>query len=92
MDDVASEGCYSVTGGDGFKFGGDSHAETLSSGQKMSLYCDRALNFAYPITKAEIAILVSYRPDWVWWHRHVEFPLKAQKAEDGTWIWRRLPR
>jgi hypothetical protein len=92
MDDVASEGGYSVSGKGAFKFGPDSHAATLSPTQKMSLYCDRALNFTYPITKAEMTILVSYRPYWVWWHRHLEFPLKAQKADDGTWIWRRIPQ
>ena len=66
---------------------------SLSAGQQMSLPCHHAVAVVGPYkTKGvEMTILVSYRPDWVWWHRHTEFAVKAERASDGTWIWDRLP-
>jgi hypothetical protein len=68
----------------------ESHADTLSPGQQMSLPCDRIVDMA-ATDQAKMTIDVTYRPSWVWWHRHVEFPVEAARASDGTWVWKRLP-
>jgi len=70
----------------------DSHADTLSPGEQMSLPCDRVVGMRTGTERAKIVIKVSYRPDWVWWHRHIDFPVQAERGKDGTWVWRRLPR
>jgi hypothetical protein len=70
--------------------------DTLSAGQKMSLPCDDVSSALFgittaPVSSAIIGVSVIYRPDFSFWHRRTSFPLEAQKAADGTWIWRRLP-
>jgi len=78
--------------GIGFQFP-ESHADTLSPSQKMSLPCDRIIDMgSVAVTSAKMTVFVTYRPDYVWWHRHIEFPVEAQKTDDGMWLWRRLPR
>jgi hypothetical protein len=70
----------------------DSTAETLSPGQKISLPCDRVVDGEDgSIVDAELTITVTYRPDFVWWYRSIQFHVVAQKGGDGTWLWRRLP-
>lgn len=71
----------------------DSKAEILSPGHKMSLPCNHMIGVinTATITKAEITIIVVYRPDWVPWHKTGRFPWKAEKAETG-WIWKSIPR
>ena len=76
--------------GIGFQFP-ESHAEVLSPSQRMSLPCDRIIE-GRTTTTAKMTIKVTYRPDYVWWLRHIEFPAEAQHNADGTWLWRRLPR
>ncbi len=71
----------------------DSYTDLLSPGQQMATPCDRMVDTADVTVKtAKMAIHVTYRPDFVWWHRHIEFSLEAQKRNDGTWLWRRLPK
>jgi hypothetical protein len=71
----------------------ESKAEILSPGHKMSLPCSHLFGVAEPatITRAEITIIVDYRPDWVPWRKTARFPWKAEKTETG-WIWKSLPR
>jgi len=68
----------------------DSHADVLHPGHKMTTPCAHAVNVQ--ATSARIAIIVDYRPPWVWWHRREQFPLEAERSEDGTWIWKNIPR
>ncbi len=77
----------------------ESYAPELSPGHKMTLPCAHALEnkvrppYAMPNDlQAHMTIRVTYRPDWVWWHKTSEFPLEAEKTADGNWIWKSLPR
>jgi hypothetical protein len=91
IDKLAIEGGGGISG-IGFEFP-DSRASILSPSQQMSLPCDRVVGLGRPVnTKiAKMTITVDYRPDFVWWHRHIEFPVEASQKNDGTWMWRRLP-
>jgi hypothetical protein len=70
----------------------ESHTDILSPSQKWSLPCDRVINMGYPVRTAEMTISITYRPDFVWWHRHIAFIVQAQRSDDGSWLWRRLPQ
>jgi hypothetical protein len=75
----------------------ESKAEILSPGHRMTLPCGHLVGpkgGATPtdITKAEITIIVDYRPDWVPWHKRARFPWKAEKTLDGKWIWNSIPQ
>jgi hypothetical protein len=70
-----------------------SRAKILSPGHKMTLPCAHAVaSEAGAVTNAEITLLVDYRPDWIWWHKHTEFPMRAEKIENGTWLWKYIPK
>ncbi len=77
----------------------ESKAEILSPGHTMTLPCGHLMgpNNGGPIppgaiTKAEITIIVDYRPDWLPWHKTERFPWKAERTLDGGWHWNSLPR
>lgn len=70
----------------------ESHANVLSPSNGMSLPCAHAMNMGENAASAKIAIIVTYRPDWVPWHRRSTFPMQAGKADDGTWVWKALPQ
>jgi len=75
----------------------ESKAEILSPGHQMTLHCAHLVGPApgsspTDITKAEITIIVRYRPDWLPWHKTERFPQKAEKTEEGNWIWKSIPR
>lgn len=91
VDNWANTAGYSVVGGGKFIFQ-ESHVDILEPTQKISLQCDRVIGSAYPTTRAEFSIGAQYRPDWVWWHRQTFFGFKAQQADDGSWVWRRVPK
>jgi hypothetical protein len=70
-----------------------STSDILSAGHKMTLPCEHLLEIGdMPANKAEMIITVGYRPDWVWWHKYAEFPLKAEKGADGNWVWTHVPQ
>jgi len=69
-----------------------SHFAALSPTQQASLPCNRVLGGAQQAINAEMTINVAYRPSLVWWHRHTSFHLKAEKGEDGLWVWERVPQ
>lgn len=66
-----------------------SHSDILSPANKMTLPCAHAVEMT--LVTAKITIVVTYRPDFVWWHRTAEYPMDAERADDGTWVWKRLP-
>jgi hypothetical protein len=70
-----------------FRFPG-SDAPTLPPGHKLTTPCARAVQVGYPGARmARLDVLATYKPPLVWWHRTDIFPLKAEKSDDGTWIW-----
>jgi hypothetical protein len=85
------EGAASIYGlniGPGFPL-----AKTLSAGHKLTVPCAHMLETEPGVVaNAELTILIDYRPDWVWWHRHAEFPMRAEKTITGQWIWKYLPQ
>jgi hypothetical protein len=89
VDDIQEPGKITISGVE-FGFGPHSHAETLSIGHAMTLPCERivALDSA---SHAKVSILVKYRPSYSPFYRNEVFPMEAERAEDDTWIWRRLP-
>lgn len=80
--------------GGGFMSGGgtvippDSFAPNLSPGKRMNAPCDSsvAMQDAY---SAALTVRVAYTP-FFWWRRETEFPMKAARSEDGTWIWKSI--
>lgn len=87
-DDIRTERGQSVSN-IGF-LNPDSFADKLSPGHKMTLPCAR-VNIT-GVTTARMTIDVSYKPAWAWWYRHERFPLEAERTQDGTWIWKSIPR
>jgi hypothetical protein len=80
-------------GDGGFTFP-ESHGDILSPGHHMTLPCAHLIGVddTASITEAEMTIILTYRPDFVWWHRKAKFPFKAEKTMDASWIWKSLPR
>jgi len=72
----------------------ESRANMLSPGHTMTLPCAHSLGFKRPeyLTEAEITIIVDFRPDYIWWHKRAVFPWRGEKAANGNWIWKSLPR
>jgi hypothetical protein len=76
----------------GFSIGTrESRAAKLSPGHKITAPCD-TIKINSPDARAVLTILVDYKAPLGWWHKTETFPLKAEKAEDGTWIWRTTPQ
>jgi hypothetical protein len=75
----------------------ESSAEILFPAHKMTIACGRAIaskldNMETPEIDAEMFIVVSYRPKWLLWHKLEKFPMKTEKTNNGTWIWKSIPR
>ena len=75
----------------------ESSAEILCPAHKMTIACGRAIaskldNMETPEIDAEMFIVVSYRPKWLLWHKLEKFPMKTEKTNNGTWIWKSIPR
>jgi hypothetical protein len=70
----------------------ESRADVLSPGHEMSLPCHRIVDTGgIQVMDAQMEIIITYRPDWVWWHHSETFRVKGIKGADGTWNWQRLP-
>lgn len=72
-------------------------AEILSRGHNMTVPCGRAVaskldNGARLEFLAEVFVVVSYRPKWLLWRKSEAFPMKTEKLESGTWVWKSIPR
>lgn len=70
----------------------ESTADQLSPDQKMTLGCQRTIDSRQNARSAKVTIRVSYRPDFLWWHRDAEFPMEALRGEDGSWVWKHIAR
>lgn len=69
----------------------ENKADVLSAGQRMTVGCHRAVSFGESDPAvAKLTIEGSYRPDWLWWHRDVSFPMEGIRADNGTWIWKQV--
>lgn len=65
-------------------------AAILSPGHKMTVPCAHAvaLKHAPADVNAAMTILVDFRPDWLFWRKHVEFPMRAERKDNGEWVWK----
>jgi hypothetical protein len=75
----------------------ESRAEMLFPGHKMTIPCGRAIagkldNLEAPEIQAEMFIVVIYRPKWLLWCKSEKFRVKTQKTDNGTWVWKSIPR
>lgn len=75
----------------------ESSAEVLSPGREMTVPCGEAIatkqnNMETREIHAEMFFVVTYRPKGVWWHKSEKFPMEARKTENGTWVWKSIPR
>jgi hypothetical protein len=75
----------------------ESRAEILSPGREMTVPCGQAMatkqnNMETREIHAEMFFVVTYRPKGVWWHKAEKFPMEGRKTENGTWIWKSIPR
>jgi hypothetical protein len=59
---------------------------TLAPGDTKSLNCEKTL--ALGGTQFDIAIEITYRPLLWPWRITKSFPFEAEKADDGTWVWK----
>ncbi|MGE5111295.1 MAG: hypothetical protein ACM3JB_10595 [Acidobacteriaceae bacterium] len=66
--------------------------EKVEGGGKISAPCNHAIAMRGPnnAAKARISVAISYRPFGAFWHRHVRFPMEAERTETGEWIWNYL--
>lgn len=69
-------------------------APILSPGHKMTVPCAHAVALQNPPadTVAEMTITVDFRPDWLFWRKHIEFPMRAERRDNGEWIWKYIPQ
>src|SRR5882762_2771579 len=75
----------------------ESRAEILSPKQKLTVPCGRAIATKLDSSEtaeihAEMFIVVSFRPGGLWWHKSEKFPMRTEKTENGTWIWKSIPK
>lgn len=75
----------------------ESHAEILPPKHKMTVPCGRAIatkldGVETSEVHAEMFIVVTYRPKGLWWHKSEKFPMGTEKTENGTWIWKSIPK
>jgi hypothetical protein len=70
----------------------ESKADQLSPGHKMTLGCQRTIESGDDVHEAKMTILVSYRPPYVWWRRKEQFPVEAERTQNGEWTWKSLPQ
>jgi hypothetical protein len=40
----------------------------------------------------QMFIVVNYKPKGLWWHKSEKFPMETEKTENGTWIWKSIPK
>jgi hypothetical protein len=80
--------------GPGERVAPEFYADTLSPGHKLTVTCGHTYGLTAPtnFTSAEMVIQVHYRPDWILWRKTATFPWKAERAQDGHWIWNSVPR
>jgi hypothetical protein len=74
-------------------------AAILSPGHKMTAPCAHAVaNTAEPPYAlpqdfvAQMTIVVDFRPDWLSWRKHIEFPMRAERRDNGEWVWKYIPQ
>ena len=70
----------------------ESKAALLSPAQTMTLGCQKSFDTHGQALSARATIVVSYRPDFLWWRKNIEFPMEGLRGDDGTWIWKRIAR
>jgi hypothetical protein len=75
----------------------ESRAEILPPGHKMTVPCGRAVASRLDNEErleflTEVFLVVTYRPKWLLWHKSEAFPMKTEKSENGTWVWKSIPR
>ena len=75
----------------------ESRNEILSPKQKLTVPCGRAIATKLDSSEtaeihAEMFIVVSFRPGGLWWLKSEKFPMRTEKTENGTWIWKSIPK
>src|ERR1700751_1836803 len=75
----------------------ESRAENFRPGHKMNIPCGRAVasrldNGERLEFLTEGFLVVNYRPQTLLWHKSEAFPMKTEKSENGTWVWKNIPR
>lgn len=81
----------SFIGGEGTFNQPQNTAPLLSPGKKMTVPCATSVAIVGEAEVAEMTVVVDYKPALVFWRKRDKFPLKAQRSEEGTWIWRNVP-
>ena len=75
----------------------ESRAEILSPGDKMIVPCGRTIAMTMDNAetlgiRADMFIVVTYRPKGLLWHKSEKFPVEMVKTEDGAWLGKSIPR
>lgn len=75
----------------------ESRAEILSPGHKIIVPCGRTIamtldNAETLEIRADMFIVVTYRPKGLLWHKSEKFPVEMVKTEDGAWLGKSIPR
>jgi hypothetical protein len=63
----------------------------LDAHEPKTFWCPQAIKFPVPINLGDIAILVSYRPTFLFWRKKAERRFVTEKSQDGTIYWYSKP-
>jgi hypothetical protein len=67
-----------------------SNTPKLSPHQPMDIPCEQGIVGDSDATEVQMKVDVSYRPSFAWWRRSKTFEMQAERADDGTWVWKML--
>ncbi len=66
-------------------------AERIEPGQKQSFVCKFHLPKRFPVNYADIAVAVSFRPEWGIWRKEKLYGFHTVRSLDGTLHWLQHP-
>ena len=60
---------------------------TLKARETMTFWCPPVFKFKDPINYGDISVLVSYRPDFLFWRKTVPYRFVTLRSKEGTIFW-----
>ncbi|SRR6266568_8607896 len=66
-------------------------ATDLLPARKATVPCLVPMDFPNPISDADVAVIVSFRPDFLWWRQEQKIRLLGRRMPDRSWTWEEQP-
>jgi hypothetical protein len=66
-------------------------ADELLPARKATIPCVQPVHFKAPVVNADVAMVVEFRPDFLWWRREEKFRLLGTRQADGFFRWEEQP-